>query len=77
MIFFYGQDIKDYLIQYHNVYYFDEIVEYDNLKYNYKDLDRVNKKLLSTGKVKVDFNERLYTEDVKLYEQLEIKLEDN
>lgn len=74
---FYGQDIKDYLIQYHNVYYFDEIVEYYNLKYSYKDLDRMNKKLLSTGKVKEDFNGRLYTEDIKLYEQLEIELEDN
>lgn len=32
--------------------------------------------LLATGKVEIDFNDRLYTEDYNLYKQLEIELED-
>lgn len=75
---FIGKGYKEeYTLQFHNVYYFDEIIDYFNLKFNLKDLERVNNSLLKTGKVKKDWNDRLYTEDYNLYKQLEIELEDN
>ncbi len=72
-----GYKKEEYTLQFHNVYYFDEIIDYFNLKFNLKDLERVNNSLLKTGKVKKDWNDRLYTEDYNLYKQLEIELEDN
>ena len=72
-----GYKKEEYTLQFHNVYYFDEIIDYFNLKFNLFDLERVNNSLLKTGKVKKDWNDRLYKEDYNLYKQLEIELEDN
>ena len=65
---------SDYEFYFKGVHYFDTIIEYDNLGYN--DKEKINQNLLATGKVEIDFNDRLYTEDYNLYKQLEIELED-
>lgn len=65
---------SDYEFYLKGVHYFDTIIEYNNLGYN--DKEKINQNLLATGKVEIDFNDRLYTEDYNLYKQLEIELED-
>ena len=65
---------SDYEFYYKGVYYFDSIIDYSNL--SYKEQEQINQNLLATGKVEIDFNNRLYTEDYNLYKQLEIELED-
>lgn len=65
---------SDYEIYYKGVCYFDSIIDYSNL--SYKEQEQINQNLLATGKVEIDFNDRLYTEDYNLYKQLEIELED-
>ena len=65
---------SDYEFYYKGVCYFDSIIDYSNL--SYKEQEQINQNLLATGKVKIDFNDRLYTEDYSLYKQLEIELED-
>lgn len=65
---------SDYEFYNKGVHYFDTIIEYSNLGYN--DKEKINQNLLATGKVEIDFNDRLYTEDYDLYKQLEIELED-
>lgn len=64
----------DYEFYFKGVHYFDTIIEYSNLGYN--DKEKINQNLLATGKVEIDFNDRLYTKDYNLYKQLEIELED-
>lgn len=64
----------DYEFYYKGVCYFDSIIDYSNL--SYKEQEKINQNLLATGKVEIDFNDRLYTEDYNLYKQLEIELED-
>ena len=65
---------SDYEFYYKGVCYFDSIIDYSNL--SYKEQEQINQNLLATGKVEIDFNDRLYTEDYNLYKQLEIELED-
>ena len=65
---------SDYEFYYKGVCYFDSIIDYSNL--SYKEQEKINQNLLATGKVEIDFNDRLYTEDYNLYKQLEIELED-
>ena len=65
---------SDYEFYYKGVCYFDSIIDYSNL--SYKEQEQINQNLLATGKVEIDFNDRLYTEDYSLYKQLEIELED-
>lgn len=65
---------SDYEFYYKGVCYFDSIIDYSNL--SYKEREKINQNLLATGKVEIDFNDRLYTEDYSLYKQLEIELED-
>ena len=65
---------SDYEFYFKGVYYFDSIIDYSNL--SYKEQEQINQNLLATGKVEIDFNDRLYTEDYNLYKQLEIELED-
>lgn len=65
---------SDYKFYYKGVCYFDSIIDYSNL--SYKEQEQINQNLLATGKVEIDFNDRLYTEDYNLYKQLEIELED-
>ena len=65
---------SDYQFYYKGVCYFDSIIDYSNL--SYKEQEQINQNLLATGKVEIDFNDRLYTEDYNLYKQLEIELED-
>ncbi|WP_314004736.1 hypothetical protein [Gemella morbillorum] len=65
---------SDYEFYLKGVHYFDTIIEYSNL--GYSDKEKINQNLLATGKVEIDFNDRLYTEDYNLYKQLEIELED-
>lgn len=65
---------SDYEFYYKGVCYFDSIIDYSNL--SYKEQEKINQNLLATGKVEIDFNDRLYTEDYSLYKQLEIELED-
>ena len=65
---------SDYEFYYKGVCYFDSIIDYSNL--SYKEQEQINQNLLATGKVEIDFNNRLYTEDYNLYKQLEIELED-
>ena len=65
---------SDYEFYYKGVCYFDSIIDYSNL--SYKEQEQINQNLLATGKVEIDFNDRLYTEDYHLYKQLEIELED-
>jgi|GEM_PF-1588390 hypothetical protein len=66
----------DYKIEIYNVYYFDEICNYCNLISSFEEEKKYNEKLLLTGKVKKDFNDRLYTEDYNLYNCIEEELED-
>ena len=65
---------SDYQFYFKGVHYFDSIIDYSNL--SYKEQEQINQNLLATGKVEIDFNDRLYTEDYNLYKQLEIELED-
>lgn len=65
---------SDYQFYFKGVHYFDTIIEYSNL--GQKEQEQINQNLLATGKVEIDFNDRLYTEDYDLYKQLEIELED-
>lgn len=65
---------SDYEFYYKGVCYFDSIIDYSNL--SYKEQEKINQNLLATGKVEIDFNDRLYTKDYSLYKQLEIELED-
>lgn len=65
---------SDYQFYFKGVHYFDTIIEYSNL--GQKEQEQINQNLLATGKVEIDFNDRLYTEDYNLYKQLEIELED-
>lgn len=65
---------SDYEFYYKGICYFDSIIDYSNL--SYKEQEQINQNLLATGKVEIDFNNRLYTEDYNLYKQLEIELED-
>ena len=65
---------SDYGFYLKGVHYFDTIIEYSNL--GQKEQEQINQNLLATGKVEIDFNDRLYTEDYNLYKQLEIELED-
>ena len=65
---------SDYEFYFKGVCYFDNIIDYSNL--SYKEQEQINQNLLATGKVEIDFNDRLYTEDYNLYKQLEIELED-
>ena len=65
---------SDYEFYYKGVCYFDSIIDYSNL--SYKEQEQINQNLLATGKVEIDFNDRLYTEDYSLYKQLEIELVD-
>lgn len=65
---------SDYEFYYKGVCYFDSIIDYSNL--SYKEQEQINQNLLATGKVEIDFNDRLYTKDYSLYKQLEIELED-
>ena len=65
---------SDYEFYYKGVCYFDSIIDYSNL--SYKEQEKINQNLLATGKVEIDFNDRLYTKDYSLYKQLKIELED-
>lgn len=65
---------SDYEFYFKGVHYFDTIIEYSNL--GIKEREQINKNLLATGKVEIDFSDRLYTKDYNLYQQLEIELED-
>ena len=55
---------SDYEFYYKGVCYFDSIIDYSNL--SYKEQEQINQNLLATGKVEIDFNDRLYTEDYRL-----------